>query len=406
MQEPTDVKGVQQLTGRLAALSRFISRLRERTLPFYQLLRKGEKFEWTEEARQAFADLKKTLSTPPVLAVPKDKEKHYLYIAARSSIVSTELVVERMEEGKVQRIQRPIYYLSMLLNKSQQRYPHYQKLLLAVIMTSRKLSHYFDELPITIVSSAPLADILNNPGATGRVAEWNIELSPRDLQFKHPTAIKAQVLPDFLVEWTEVQTPAPPDLSNSWTMFFDGSKRQQGAGAGVVLVSPKGTKLRYVLQINFSNAYNNEAEYEALLHDMRMAKTCGATRLVIYRDSNLVVQQTMRDCDAVADNMAAYQKLYNSLEGSFDGCEINYISRTNNTEDDELANIGSTRGPVPPGVFLESISQRSIKMKAVASEATMEDDAAEPAQVAAANSTEGEGTRAPDNTPPTAVEGP
>src|SRR4051812_11383727 len=62
MQEPTDIKGLQQLTGRLAALSRFISRLGERTLPFYQLLRKGEKFEWTEEARQAFADLKDTLN--------------------------------------------------------------------------------------------------------------------------------------------------------------------------------------------------------------------------------------------------------------------------------------------------------------------------------------------------------
>src|SRR4051812_5479850 len=114
-----------------------------------------------------------------------------------------------MEEGKVQSIQRPIYYLSMLLNKSQQRYPHYQKLLLAVIMTSRKVSHYFDEHPITIVSSAPLAYILNNIGVTGRVTEWNIELSPRDLQFKHPTAIKAQVLPDFLVEWIEVQTQGP-----------------------------------------------------------------------------------------------------------------------------------------------------------------------------------------------------
>src|SRR4051812_25049108 len=98
-----------------------------------------------------------------------------------------------------------------------------------------------------------------------RVAEWNNELSPRDLQFKNPTAIKAQVLPNFLVEWTEVQTPGPPDLSKSCTMFFDGSKRQQGAGAGVVLVSPKGTKLKYVLQINFNHASNNEAEYEALL---------------------------------------------------------------------------------------------------------------------------------------------
>src|SRR3954466_14692429 len=111
-------------------------------------------------------------------------------------------------------------------------------------------------------------------------------------------------------------------------MFFDGSKRQQGAGAGVVLISPKGTKLRYVLQINFSNASSNEAEYEALLHDMHMAKTCGATRLSIYGDSNLVIQQPMRDCNAVADNMMAYQKLYNTLEGGFDSCELNYISQS------------------------------------------------------------------------------
>src|SRR3954465_6632594 len=113
-------------------------------------------------------------------------------------------------------------------------------------------------------------------------------------------AIKAQVLPYFLVEWMEVQTPDPPDLSNSWKMFFDGSKRHQGAGAGIVLISPKGDTVKYVLQINFSKASNNEAEYEALLHDKRMEKACGATRLVIYDDSNLVVQQTMKDCEAVA----------------------------------------------------------------------------------------------------------
>ena len=145
------------------------------------------------------------------------------------------------------------------------------------------------------------------------------------------------------------------DLSNSWKMFFDGSKRQQGAGAGVVLISPKGDKLKYILQINFKKASNNEAEYEALPHGMRMEKACGATRLLIYGDSNLVVQQTMRDCEAVTNNMSANQKLYNILEGDFNGCELNYVSRANNTEADELANIGSTREPVPPGVFLESM---------------------------------------------------
>src|SRR4051812_34762142 len=109
-------------------------------------------------------------------------------------------------------------------------------------------------------------------------------------------------------------------------MFFDGSKRQQGAGAGALLISPKGEKIKYILHIHFEKASNNEAAYEALLHGMRVAKACGATRLLICSDSYLIVQQTMRDCEAVADNMSAYQKIYNTLEGDFDGCELNYIT--------------------------------------------------------------------------------
>ncbi|XP_010236701.1 uncharacterized protein LOC104584217 [Brachypodium distachyon] len=80
--------------------------------------------------------------------------------------------------------------------------------------------------------------------------------------------------------------------------------------------------MRYVFQMHFRNASNNETEYEALLHGMRMAKACGATRLMIYGDSNLVVQQTMKTCDAISDTMIAYRDMYNTLEGNFDGCEL------------------------------------------------------------------------------------
>ena len=115
----------------------------------------------------------------------------------------------------------------------------------------------------------------------------------------------------------------------------------------------------------------------------------------------------MRDCDTVADNMMAYQKLYNTLEGGFDGCELNYITRANNTEADELANIGSTRELIPPGVFLESISQRSIKTKALSPEAvTEDDDTSEPAQVAAANPADDSSSQAVEDAEPAALEGP
>ncbi|KAK1668590.1 hypothetical protein QYE76_056749 [Lolium multiflorum] len=102
-------------------------------------------------------------------------------------------------------------------------------------------------------------------------------------------------------------------------MNFDGSKRLEGAGAGMILISPQGDKLKYVLRMTFLNASNNEADMK-LIHGMRMAKACGATRLKIYGDSQLVAQKVMSQCDAVNDSMIAYKELYNELEKIFDRC--------------------------------------------------------------------------------------
>jgi ribonuclease HI len=180
-----------------------------------------------------------------------------------------------------------------------------------------------------------------------------------NITYEKRKAIKSQILPDFTAEWLELQSTGPPDLSSVWTMYFDGSKRIQGAG--VVLISPQGDKLKYVLRMSFPQASNNEAEYEALLHGMKMAKACGVTRLKIFEDSNLVFQQVMNRCDTINDNMMAYKNLYNYLEGTFDGCEVSHVSRNSNEEADTLANIGSQCLPVPSGVFWEEIVERSIK---------------------------------------------
>ncbi|KAK1607917.1 hypothetical protein QYE76_031590 [Lolium multiflorum] len=112
MRKPTKLKEIQQLTGRVAALSKFVARLGERALSFYALIKQGEKFEWNEEADRAFEDLKRTISTPPILVAPKEKEPLLLYIAATSQVVSTALVVEREEEWKLHGLQRPVYFTS------------------------------------------------------------------------------------------------------------------------------------------------------------------------------------------------------------------------------------------------------------------------------------------------------
>jgi ribonuclease HI len=275
--------------------------------------------------------------------------------------VSTGLVVKRSEEGKAHGVQRPVYFVSEVLSPTKQRYPHYQKLAYSVFTIARKLRQYFAVHPIIVVNEAPLCNILNNPSVTGRVSLWGIELSPLDITYEKQKAIKSQVLPDFTTEWLELQNTGPPDLSSVWTMYFDGSKRVQGAAAGVIMISPQGDKLKYVLRMSIPQASNNEAEYEALLHGMKMAKACGATRLKIFGDSNFIVQQVMNMCDTISDNMTAYRNLYYYLEGTFDGCEVSHVSRASNEEADNLANIGSQCLPIPQGVFWEEIIERSIK---------------------------------------------
>src|ERR1041385_619683 len=154
MGKPRNLKDVQKFTGCLASLSQFLSRLGEKAIPLYQLMKKTDKFSWTPQADDAFKQLKRMMSTAPVLAAPKEKEPMMLYIAATNRVVSIVMVVERPEEDKAQPVQRPVYYVSEVLSTSRQNYPHYQKMCYGVYMAAKKLKPYFQAHPITVVSSA------------------------------------------------------------------------------------------------------------------------------------------------------------------------------------------------------------------------------------------------------------
>jgi hypothetical protein len=144
---------VQKFAGCLASLSRFVSRLGEKAMPLYQLMKKMDHFVWSQRADDAFNDLKQALSTAPILAALAPWEPMLLYIVATPQIISVVIVVERTEKGKELPIQRPMYYLSEVLTLSKQNYPHYQKVAYGVYMAAKKLKHYFEEHPITVVST-------------------------------------------------------------------------------------------------------------------------------------------------------------------------------------------------------------------------------------------------------------
>jgi hypothetical protein len=123
MQPPRNIKDIQKLTGCMAALSRFISRLGKKGLPFSKLLKASEKFVWSKEADAAFTQLKEFLTSPPVLTAPQKDDILLLYIAATDRVVSTVIVVEREEPSHVYKVQRHVYFISEVLNESKVRYP-------------------------------------------------------------------------------------------------------------------------------------------------------------------------------------------------------------------------------------------------------------------------------------------
>src|SRR3954470_19241121 len=187
-----------------------------------------------ERNDQAFHELKKMLTTPPVLAAPTEKEPMLLYIAATSRVVSTVIVVQRPEEGRAQPVQRPVYYLSEMLSTSKQNYPHYQKMCYGVYFAAKKLKPYFQEHPITVVCTTPLAEIIGSRDASGQVAKWAIELAPYTIFYQPCTVIKSQALADFLVGGAETRYLPMAPGSTYWLLHFDGSKMLTGLGAGVI----------------------------------------------------------------------------------------------------------------------------------------------------------------------------
>jgi hypothetical protein len=143
MKPPESLHDVQKLMGCMAALSRFVLQLGVRGLPIFELLKKQDKFQWTQEAEEAFEDMKKYLTTPPTLVGPKPHEDLQLYILATSNVVSTTIVIERGESDTNRKIQYLVYFVSEVLSNSKSRYFHIIKLVYAFLIIARKLSHYF-----------------------------------------------------------------------------------------------------------------------------------------------------------------------------------------------------------------------------------------------------------------------
>jgi hypothetical protein len=198
--------------------------------------------------------------------------------------------------GRARTVQKPVYYVSEVLHEAKARYPETHKLLYAILVASSKLRHYFQPHKIVVVTAYPLRGILHNSNATGNIAKWAAELAGFQLDFQPRHAIKSQILADFIAEWTPApsasggpdhesdpsrpEVKAPVFTGPHWALFFDGSARGKRAGAGVVLIDPRGEQLKFMVHLDFE-ATNNMAEYEALIFGLTAALSLGVRELLV-----------------------------------------------------------------------------------------------------------------------------
>jgi hypothetical protein len=263
MEPPSTKKGAQRLAGRLASLNRFISRSAERNLPFFEILKSAEVFQWGPAQQKYFEELKQYLIDITTLTPPAPGAMLLLYVAASHSAVSAALVQEKFD-GQIKK-QAPVYFVSEVLSLSNKNYTELEKVLYTVLMASRKLWYYFQAFHIIVPSSQPLKDIMRNREATGRIGKWAAELNKFSIDYVHRSLIQSQALADFIADWTPgaQEEEANKDVE-AWTMFCDGSWGTFGAGAAAVLVASFKVRTCYAVKLDF-NCINNIAEYEALL---------------------------------------------------------------------------------------------------------------------------------------------
>uniref|UniRef100_A0A2N9II83 Uncharacterized protein n=1 Tax=Fagus sylvatica TaxID=28930 RepID=A0A2N9II83_FAGSY len=334
MTPPRSTKEVQSLTGRVAALNRFVSRATDKCLPFFKTLRKA--FVWTDECQKSFEELKRYLTSPPLLSPSQQGETLSLYLAVSPTAVSSALI---REDGGTQ---LPVYYTSRAFQGAEERYPAMEKLALALVIAARKLRPYFQSHKIIVLTNHPLRKAMNKPDAAGRLIQWAVELSEFDIEYHPRQAIKAQALADFIAEFTVTEDePSEEKPDEGWEIEIDGSSVKGAGGVGIVFKTPEGHLLKHSTRLQYPTT-NNEAEYEALLTGLRIAKELGANRLKIRSDSQLIVGQVNGEYEAREDRMTKYLKLVRNAIKWFDEVKLVQIPREQNTEADALAKLASS----------------------------------------------------------------
>ncbi|GAV60119.1 RVT_3 domain-containing protein [Cephalotus follicularis] len=272
------------------------------------------------------------------MSKPKDGEDLYLYLAVTQGAVSAVLV---REEDKVK---RSVYYVSKALNDTEGRYPEVEKFAYALIIAARKFIPHFQAHTIKVLTDKPLRQVLAKPDTSGRLVKWSVELDQYDVRYESRLAIKSQVLTDFMGDNTPMEC-MEEDSSESekgmWKLSVDGSSCFSGSGAGLVLTSLDGWILEYALRFGFK-ATNNEAEREALIIGLTIAKHLEVQKFEASSDSQLIAGLTSGEYEAREYIIAKYLAHVQSLKSAFQVCRILKVPSVENARADLLSKLATS----------------------------------------------------------------
>ncbi|XP_019155172.1 PREDICTED: uncharacterized protein LOC109152045 [Ipomoea nil] len=325
-------------------------------------MKKGVSFVWDEACKNAFQSIKSYLMKPPVLTAPIPGRSLILYIPTQESSVGV-LLAQENNKGKG----NALYYLSRMMTSNELKYLPIEKLCLALVFAIRKLKHYFEAHTIRLVSRAnPVKYVMAQVVLSDRLARWYLLFQQLEITYVPQKSIKGQALADFLADHP---IPAEWELSNDlpyedvlvvevlppWKMYFDGATHKEGAGAGVVFVTPEGEVLPYSFTL-MERCSNNVAEYQALILGLEIAVDMKQLRVKIYGDSKLIINQVLGVYEVKKPELIPYNGYAKMFLHWLGYATMEHIPRKQNKQADVLAALASNDGSLDDIVELPTAS--------------------------------------------------
>jgi len=327
MRSAKNLKEIQRLVGRLTSLVRFLPKLTEKIKPILKIMKKQSADKWDDRCEEAFQQIKVMINRPPIMSRPVEELPLQLYLSVSDDTISTTLVQENPE-------QRPIYFISRVLQSTETRYQLVEKIALALLTAARRLRQYFQSHQVIVRTDHPIAKILRKPDLAERMISWSVELSEFGLKYEPRGSVKGQHLADFAVE-----LHGPTSQSEqTWVFFVDGSSDNRNTGAGIIIEGPGGFTVDHSLQFKFK-ATNNQTEYEALIAGLRLAKNLGAQKLKCNTDSRLVVEQVQGEYQVKDDLLLQYYYKVVEAMKEFEEVTVHHIPRAENARADRLSKL-------------------------------------------------------------------